>query len=162
MHFWKTMFLQTCWGCWETQQKVRERWCERISCIIEGVYTIGLCFSRFLSEKIYSTWKGENWDQDTPSDSPRAPGTKFKFGKERLHREELSKSVRLMSVVLARQKSGERSHEETLPQERCARRVAWDLAKPVCKPKNADKATFSTPNEAKGNPLRTVHRSDNS
>ena len=28
---------------------------QRISCIIEGVYTIGLCISRFLSEKIYST-----------------------------------------------------------------------------------------------------------
>ena len=37
----------------------------------------------------------------TPSNSPRAPGTKLKFGKERVHREELSKRVRLMSVVLA-------------------------------------------------------------
>ena len=33
----------------------KERWCERISCIIEGVCTIGLCISRFLSEKVYST-----------------------------------------------------------------------------------------------------------
>ena len=37
------------------QQKVEERWCERIGCIIEGVYTIGLCVSRFSSEEIYST-----------------------------------------------------------------------------------------------------------
>ena len=28
-----------------------------------------------------------------------------------------------------RPKFGERSHEETLQQERCARRAAWDLAK---------------------------------
>ena len=32
--------------------------------------------------------------------------TKLKFGKERVHREELSNSVRLMSVVLVRQNSG--------------------------------------------------------
>ena len=49
--------------------------------------------------------KKENWDQNTPSNSPRALGTK-KIGKERVHREELSKSVRLMSVVLARQNAG--------------------------------------------------------
>ena len=28
----------------------------------------------------------ENWDRSTPSNSPRAPGTKLKFGKERVHR----------------------------------------------------------------------------
>ena len=57
MQIWKNMFLQTCWGWWEAQQEVKERWCERISCIIEGVYTIGLCVSRFLSEKVCSTWR---------------------------------------------------------------------------------------------------------
>ena len=57
-------------------------------------------------------WEGllyvnlECWDQNTPSNSPRAPGTKFKFGKARVHREELSKSANLMSVVIARQNSG--------------------------------------------------------
>ena len=35
--------------------KVKERCCERISCFIEGVYTIRLCVSRFPSEQIYST-----------------------------------------------------------------------------------------------------------
>ena len=75
-----------------------------ISCIVEGVYTIGLCISRFLSETNPFFVKRENWDQDTPSNSPRAPGTKEKFGKERVHREELSKSVTLMSVVFARPK----------------------------------------------------------
>ena len=47
----------------------------------------------------------ECWDQHTPSNSPKAPGTKSKLGKERVHREVLSKSVRLMSVVLARRNS---------------------------------------------------------
>ena len=49
--------------------------------------------------------KTEYWDRNTPSNSPKTIGTKLKFGKERAHREELSKSVRHMSVVLARQNS---------------------------------------------------------
>ena len=36
----------------------------------------------------------------------------------------------------------DRSHEETLTQERCARKAAWDLAKNIYKLKNSDKATF--------------------
>ena len=39
-------------------------------------------------------------------------------------------------------KFAERSQKDTLPQERCARRVAWNLAKSFYKPKNLDKATF--------------------
>ena len=63
-----------------------------------------LCISRFLSENI-SYVNLENWDRNTPSTSPRAFGTKLALGKERIHREVLSKSVRLMSVVLARRNS---------------------------------------------------------
>ena len=40
------------------------------------------------------------------------------------------------------------SNEKTSHQERCARRVAWDLAKHVYKLKNADKAAFKSPIEA--------------
>ena len=47
----------------------------------------------------------ECWELNTLSNSPEAPGTKSKFGKERVHHEVLSKSVRLMSVVLVRQNS---------------------------------------------------------
>ena len=44
-------------------------------------------------------------------------------------------------------KFGERSHEETLHQERCARGAAWDLAKHNYKLKHSDNATFYTPFE---------------
>ena len=44
----------------------------------------------------------------------------------------------------------DRSHEETLIQERCARKAAWDLAKNIYKLKNSDKATFYVPGEVKG------------
>ena len=47
----------------------------------------------------------ECWDQNAPLNSPNELGTKSKFGKERVHREVLSKSARLMKVVLARQNS---------------------------------------------------------
>ena len=51
--------------------------------------------------------KRENWDQDTPSNSPKAPGTKSKIGKERVHRKELFKSVSLKNAILVRQIQGE-------------------------------------------------------
>ena len=89
----------------------------------------------------------ENWDQSTPSNFPLVPGIKSKIGKERVDHEELSKSVNLMSVVFCPPKFEKKSHEETLHQEGCTRRVAWDLATNICKLKNADKATFHTPNE---------------
>ena len=56
------------------------------------------CFFRQAEEKPSKKWiscstegfhvKKENWDQITPSNFPRAPGTKIKFRKERVHREE--------------------------------------------------------------------------
>ena len=39
-------------------------------------------------------------------------------------------------------KLGDRSEEETLKQERCARRVAWEMAKHIRKLDERDKATF--------------------
>ena len=52
-----------------------------------------------------------------------------------------------MSVVLMLQKFEVRSQEETLQQERCARREAWDLVKNVHKLNDKDKATFCSPSE---------------
>ena len=45
-----------CWGWRTDQQEVEERWCERISCDIEGVYAVGLCVLRLLLVKVNSTW----------------------------------------------------------------------------------------------------------
>ena len=42
----------------------------------------------------------------------------------------------------------DRTLQETLQQERCARREAWDLAKNVFMLKTRDKATFHSPTEA--------------
>ena len=83
------------------------------------------------------------------ANSQKARGTNSKFGKERVNREELSRSVKFMGVVLARQRFEERSQEETSHQERCARRVAWDLGKNTHKLKIADKTTFYSPSQAR-------------
>ena len=42
-------------GLVRSPAKSQRKMCERISCVIEGVYTFGLCISRFLSKKVYST-----------------------------------------------------------------------------------------------------------
>ena len=58
----------------------------------------------------------------------------------------------------ARQKFGERSHEETLHQGRCARKAAWDVTKIIYKLKNSDKTSLYTPIEAKVMPTPTSTR----
>ena len=68
---WRQMSFPTYWGRRKAQQEVEERWCERISSDIEGVFTIGLCISRFLSEKNLFYVNLESLDQNTPSDSPK-------------------------------------------------------------------------------------------
>ena len=49
----------------------------------------------------------------------------------------------------------ETSQEETLHQERCARRAVWDLTKNIYKPKNSDKTTFCSPIEVRATPALT-------
>ena len=46
-------------------------------------------------------------------------------------------------------RSEDRTQDESLHQERCARRVAWDSAKRVYKLKNTDKALFYSPIETR-------------
>ena len=92
----------------------------------------------------------EDWDRNTPSNSPKAPGTKKKKTRERK-----GPSRGIIQKCAPHQRSpcapkfGERSHEETLHQEGCARRAAWDLAQNICKLKKPDKGTFFPPIETK-------------
>ena len=66
----------------------------------------------------------ECWNRNTPSNAPKAPGTKSKCGKERV----------LRAVLFHKWAPHERSlfgpkFEENFAPERCARQAAWDLAK---------------------------------
>ena len=80
-----------------------------------------------IRESLFNVQK-EKWDQNTPSNSSRAPGTKKKKGQKGVHRKEVKKVWTSWAWSL-RANFRERSHEETVHQERCARWVAWDLAK---------------------------------
>ena len=91
----------------------------------------------------------ENWDWNTLSSSPKAPGTKWKFGKRKGPSRGIIPKVSNSWAWSLRAKFEERSHEETLHQEGCARSAAWDLAKNIYKLKNSNKATFYTPFEVK-------------
>ena len=91
----------------------------------------------------------ENWDRNTPSNSPKAPGTK-KFGKRKGPSRGLIQKCAPHERSPCAPKFEESSHEETLHQERCARKAAWDLAKHMHKLKNSDKTTFYIPGEVKG------------
>ena len=93
--------------------------------------------------------KKEYWDQNTPSISPRALGTKKKFGQERVDRAELSKNVHHMSVVLARQNS-EKYHMRRLCTKKDApAKAAWDLAKILKSSRIRTKLRFHTPVETR-------------
>ena len=63
-------------------------------------YTWVVCLKITIRENLFYG-KKENWNQITPSNSPRVRGTTSKFGKERVHREELFKSVNFMSAIRA-------------------------------------------------------------
>ena len=150
---WQQRPFSTCWGGGEAQQEVEERWCERISLLYWRSLHIWVgCLKILIRGNLFNVNK-ENWDQNTPSTSPRARGPQIKI-RGRVHREELPQSVRLMS---ARQKLEARSHEETWHQERCAR-GAWNLANNIYKLKNADKATRYTSVEARAMPAPTSKR----
>ena len=111
----------------------------RISCFTEGVY---MHVPRFSSEKICSTERRTTGIKTRCQNSSRAHVTTYNFWKERVHREELSKSVSLMSAVFARQNS-RIAQQETLQQERCARSEVWDLTNIVCV--NLDVRTMVSP-----------------
>ena len=99
-------------------KKVEKRWCERISCIIEGVCTTGLCISRCLFGKMAVETRrqilNDTWHQSKIRER-EGPSR----GIQKCAPRERSPCA---------PKFEDRSHEETLFQERFARKAAWDLA----------------------------------
>ena len=108
MCIWRQMPLPTCSGRRKAQKKVKERWCKRISCDIEGVYTIGLCISSFFPRKCVLREVGKLGSNHTvklskgtwhPVKIQKREGPSRGIIKKK-------KNVRLMSIVLAHQNSG--------------------------------------------------------
>ena len=130
--------------------KVAEKWCERISCLIKGVCTIGLCVSRVSTDKVSS--KRGNWDEIALSTSPRAGGNTLKLRKEKGPSRGVTQKCEPHKRYPCDPKFEERTQDETLHEEGCSRRAAWDLAKNVYELQNTDTATFYSPIEASPKP----------
>ena len=88
--------------------------------------------------------KEEHWDQITPSNSPRARGTIQKLGKEMVHREDLSQSVNLTSVVRALPDLRKGHKMKPRTKKDSPAEWAWDLAKSVRKRTNTEKSNVFT------------------
>ena len=108
---------------------------KRISCLTEGVCTIGLCVSRIPSEKVYSTERGKIGIESLRQILQGHVAPHKKFGK-RKGPSCVIQGCEPHECNPYAPRFEERTQDETLHQERCARRVAWDLAKNVCKLKH--------------------------
>ena len=124
----------------ESLTKVKERRCKRINNDIEGVYVVGLRVSRFLFEKVSSVWTMKIGIK-TRRQILQGHVTPKKNRKQRVHREEFSKSVRLMSVVLASQNSV-KGHLRRLCNKNDTSAENLGLGENIYMSKKEDKATF--------------------
>ena len=116
------------WGWRKDQQVVEERWCERISCDIEGVYAIGLCVLRLLLVKVCSTWTWKIGIKSHRQILQRHMAPNQNSGKKGSIAKYYPKKSAPLERSLCAPELKERSHEETLHQERCARKAVWDMA----------------------------------
>ena len=111
-----------------------------------SLYNWVVCLKILIRESLFYVNK-ENLDQNTSSNSPRTRDIKKNIGKQRVHREELSKSVRLMSVVLASQTS-ENDHMRRLCNKNDVSAENPGTWQNIYMSKKEDKATFYSLAEA--------------
>ena len=114
-------------------------------CDFRGIYTNGLCNLKILFRQNLVYGRREIGIISHRQLLQRSLAPKLEFGKARI----IPKCASQERSPCA-PKCEERSHEENLHQERCARRAAWDLAKNIYKLKNSDKAAFYLPGEVHG------------
>ena len=92
--------------------------------------------------------KLEKWEgtlrRDTPLNSQDAPGTKFEFGTQKGSSRGIIQKGDTHERNPWAPKFEERTPKETLRQEDCARKTAWDVARKIYKLKANDKATFDS------------------
>ena len=136
--------------------KSRKKWCERISCLVIGVFAIGLCVSSFSSEKTYSTG-GRKIGIKSFSQIPQGHVAPHKnSAKKEPHREASFKSVNLVSAVRAHQNCGEDTRRNLAPRN-MRPQSSMRLGQKCLSDQNTDKATFYSPIEA-----RATQRNENS
>ena len=115
------------------------------------------CLKILLREKYIQREQGNLGSKHAVNFS-KGTSNQIKILEERVHREELPPKCAPHERSPCPPKLEERSHEETLHHERCARGVAWNLANNIYNLKNADKATRYTSVEARAMPAPTSKR----
>ena len=126
------------------RRKVVEK--DQLPCSIKGVFTIGLCFPRHrATEEVYPT---EEREIGAPSISPTAHGTPKKFGRRWGPSQGVIQKCEPQERNPCAPTFEGGTQQETLQQERCARRETWDLANSVHELKTKEKVTFESPTEA--------------
>ena len=127
---WRHMPFPTCRGIRETQKNIEERLCEGTVAILKRSLFIWVVYLKILIRENLFNVNLECWDRST-----------VKFCKGTWHviqiRERKGPPRGIIQNCAPHERSpcapkfGERSREETLHWERCARKAAWDLAKKI-------------------------------
>ena len=122
------------WGWQSDQQKAEEKWWKRISSLIEGIKTFGLRFPGYRAAEIEVDLRKSTKSLGSDRTVRFSKGTlhHVKNRKWRVHRKGVIQKCEPQERNPCAPKIEDRTQEETLQQEPCARREAWDLAKKVC------------------------------
>ena len=155
--FGNKCYFRHVWGWGRAQPKVKEGWCERISCDIEGVHTTGLCISRLLSEKVFFYVNQEIWDQSTPSNSPRHLAPNQHSGKKGSIARKYPKVCASWALSLRAKIRGKITWGDLAPRK-MRPQSSEGLGENSCKLETSDRTTFHAPHEAKVMPAPTSTR----
>ena len=137
------MLFSTCWGGGKAQQEAKER-CAKGSFALstECLYTCVVCLEILTRENLFDGKKAD-WDQITPSNSPRSRGTKWNFGKKAPSRGIIQKCEPHERSPCALEFE-ESSQEETTPRK-MRPQSSTGLGENILKLKIAEKASFCSP-----------------
>ena len=83
---WQKVPIPTCRGEGEAQKNIGRKVVVRVQLPHERSPHNWVVYLMILIRENLLYGKRDNWDQNTPSNSPRAPGTTEKYGKEKVHR----------------------------------------------------------------------------
>ena len=105
MHIWRQMPFPACCGRRKAQQKVTERWCKGSVATLKESFQLGRVSQDSYPRNSFLREPGKLGSRHAVKFS-KGTWRQIKILERKVLREELSKSVRFMSVVFARQKSG--------------------------------------------------------
>ena len=121
------MPFPTCWAWWKASKKSKKGGAEGSVALLEDSVNLNCVSHRILTQGSLFHGKKENWNPFIHS--PRAPDTRIKIRERKGPSRGMIQKCELHERSPYAPKFEERSQEENLQQERCARGAAWNLAK---------------------------------